>query len=96
MASYVTAKEKSLWGYTKSLAVEMAPFGITANMVSPSITVTNLTSGISARVKEVEAMKSPVRRLATIEDTACQITHLCSREASYINGINLPVTGGPI
>lgn len=95
VASYVAAKQ-ALWGYTKSLAVEMAPFGITANMVSPSITVTNLTSGISARIKEVEAMKSPVRRLATIEDTACQITHLCSREANYINGINLPVTGGPI
>lgn len=95
LAHYVAAKE-ALWGYTKSLSIELAPYGITANMVSPSLTVTKLTAGVSARAKEVEAMKNPVRRLALVEDTAHQIAHLCSDGAGYINGLNFPVTGTPV
>ena len=95
MAAYVTAKE-ALWGYTKSVATDMAHYGITSNMVSPSLTITDLTSEISARVKEVEAMKSPVRRLVTAEDTAYHVAHLCANYSGYINGINLPITSGPI
>ena len=95
MAAYVTAKE-ALWGYTKSVATDMAHYGITANMVSPSLTITDLTSEIPARVKEVEAMKSPVRRLVTAEDTAYQVAHLCADYSGYLNGINLPITSGPV
>jgi 3-oxoacyl-[acyl-carrier protein] reductase len=95
MAAYLSSKE-ALWGYTKALATEMAHYGITSNMVSPGLTITDLTTEISARIKEVEAMKSPVRRLVTAEETAHHVAHLCSDQSSYINGINLPVTGGPV
>jgi len=95
MAAYVTAKE-ALWGYTKSLATDMAHYGITTNMVSPSLTITDLTSDIPVRVKEVEAIKSPMRRLVTVSDTAHQISYLCSDNANYVNGINIPITGGPV
>jgi len=95
MAAYVAAKE-ALWGYTKSLATSMARYGITANMVSPSLTITELTTDVPARVKEVEAIKSPMRRLATVDDTANQISYLCNDNSSYVNGINIPITGGPI
>jgi 3-oxoacyl-[acyl-carrier protein] reductase len=95
MAAYVTAKE-ALWGYTKSVATDMAHYGITSNMVSPGLTITDLTSEISARVKEVEAMKSPVRRLVTAEDTAYHVAHLCADYSGYINGINLPITSSPV
>lgn len=95
MAAYVTAKE-ALWGYTKSVATDMAHYGITSNMVSPGLTITDLTSEISARVKEVEAMKSPVRRLVTAEDTAYHVAHLCADYSGYLNGINLPITSSPV
>jgi len=95
MTAYVTAKE-SLWGYTKSLAADIAKHGITTNMVSPSLTVTDLTVDIPARVKEVEAMKSPMRRLAKVKDTAHQVSYLCSELSGYINGVNIPITGGSI
>ena len=95
MAAYVTAKE-ALWGYTKSVATDMAHYGITANMVSPSLTITDLTTEIPARVKEVEAMKSPVRRLVTAEDTAYHVAHLCADYSGYLNGINLPITSSPV
>lgn len=95
MAAYVSAKE-ALWGYTKSLAVDMAHYGITTNMVSPSLTITELTSEIPARVKEVEAMKSPIRKLVTAEDTAYHVAHLCADHSGYLNGINLPITSSPV
>ncbi len=95
MAAYVTAKE-ALWGYTKSVATDMAHYGITTNMVSPSLTITELTTEIPARVKEIEAMKSPVRRLVTAEDTAYHVAHLCADYSGYLNGINLPITSSPV
>lgn len=95
MAAYVAAKE-ALWGYTKSLAADMAHYGITTNMVSPSLTITELTSEIPARVKEVEAMKSPVRKLVTVEDTAFHVAHICADNSGYLNGVNLPITASPI
>ena len=95
MSAYVAAKE-ALWGYTKSLSTDIAHYGITTNMVSPSLTITELTDNVPARVKEVEAIKSPMRRLVTVNDTASQISYLCSDDASYINGVNIPITGGPV
>ena len=70
--------------------------GITVNMVSPSLTITDLTNDIPARVKEVEAFKNPVRRLVTTIDIASQVVHLCSEDSSYINGVNLPITATPV
>lgn len=95
MAAYVSAKE-ALWGYTKALSSEIARNGITVNMVSPSLTITDLTNDIPARVKEVEAFKNPVRRLVTTSDIASQIVHLCSENSGYINGVNLPITATPV
>ena len=95
MAAYVSAKE-ALWGYTKALSSEIAHNGITVNMVSPSLTITDLTNDIPARIKEVEAFKNPTRRLVTTIDIASQVAHLCSEESSYINGINLPITAAPV
>jgi len=93
-APYVMAKE-SLWGLVKAMAGELGPSRITANMVSPGLTVTELTDGVPARAKEVEARRSPMRRLATPGDTAALITFLASDAAGFINGAHLPVTGGP-
>jgi len=93
LAAYLTSKE-ALWGLVKSMAADLGPSGITTNMVSPSITVTELTAFVPARVKEVAARTNPMRRLATTEDTAEVVAFLASEAAGFINGSNIPVAGG--
>ena len=95
MAAYVTAKQ-GLWGLVRSLALELGPHQITANMMSPGMTITDLTADIPQRMKEAEARKVPVRRLAVPEDIAQTAAFLASDAAAYINGQNLPLTGGPV
>ena len=95
MAAYVAGKE-SLWGLVKALAGELGPKGITCNMVSPGVTVTDLTADLPARLKELHARKSPVRRLATTADSAAVVAFLASEAGGYVNGVNMPVTGGPV
>ena len=94
MTAYMAAKE-ALWGLVKGMATELGPSGITTNMVSPGITATDLTAFMPARTKEVVARTSPMRRLATSQDTAELVAFLASDAAGYINGVNMPVIGGP-
>ncbi len=93
--AYVAAKYAT-WGLVRTYAQELGQYGITTNMVSPGMTVTDLTGNIPSRAKEVEARRSPMRRLAEPADTAALIAFLASDAAGYINGVNLPVTGGPL
>ena len=78
------------------MALELGPMGITSNMISPGMTVTDLTADISIRAKEVEARRNPTRRLATAQDTAELVAFLANSASGYINGANLPVAGGPL
>ena len=91
--------------WSKTLANELGPFGITVNNVLPGFTATDRLDDIIANAgrkmnkTEEEAaafMKSivPARRFAKPEETAFAVGFLASPSASYINGINLPVDGG--
>jgi NAD(P)-dependent dehydrogenase (short-subunit alcohol dehydrogenase family) len=93
MSAYVIAKSAAL-GLMKALAVELAPSGMTVNMISPGLTMTDLTRDYSPRVQMAEAQRNPVRRLALAADAAHLARFLMSDEASFINGAHLPVTGG--
>jgi 3-oxoacyl-[acyl-carrier protein] reductase len=95
LAAYLTAKH-ALWGLVRSLAVELGPHGITSNMISPGMTITDLTAHVPLRMKEVEARTNPMRRLPVGEDTAELVSFLARPEAGYINGVNLPLTGAPV
>jgi len=91
--------------WSKTLAAELGPFGITVNNVLPGATATerldqimiNIGKKIGKSPKEAsELMKSivPARRFAQPEEIAYAVTFLASEAAGYINGINLPVDGG--
>ena len=91
--------------WSKTLANELAPFGITVNNVLPGATSTQrLHSIIESKasktgksIEEVEeAMKKeiPAQRFASAEEVAAAAVFLASPAASYINGINVPVDGG--
>lgn len=92
-SSYLMSKH-ALWGYVKNLAIELGVNGITANMISPSLTISDFTSDISNRAKEVEAMKNPLRRLAVPEDVSETVGYICGDHASFVNGQNIFLTGG--
>ena len=91
--------------WAKTLATELAPFGITVNNILPGATATDRLSSLletrAARenipVEEEEAnwiKEIPVGRIAQPEEIAAAAVFLASPAASYINGINLPVDGG--
>ena len=63
-------------------------------MVSPSLILSDLTQDIPERVKELMAIKNPLGRLASPEDVANTVYFLTKKEAEYINGQNLFITGG--
>lgn len=95
LTHYTTAKS-ALVGFTKSLAVELAPKGINVNMVSPSVIITELTADIPEKVKLMTAAQTPLRRLATPEDVAGAISFLASEKSQYLTGENIRLNGGQI
>ncbi|MGH7177217.1 MAG: SDR family oxidoreductase [Tepidisphaeraceae bacterium] len=91
--------------WARTLAGELAPFGITVNNILPGYTATarlaKLIEGRAQRAnstpKQIERdlMASiPIGRFATPEEIASVVTFLASPAASYVNGVNLPVDGG--
>ena len=91
--------------WSKTLSIELGPFGITANNILPGFTETErLYEIIKVKAQKegtsfdemTEIMKSyaPAKRFAKPEETANAIVFLASDAADYINGINLPVDGG--
>ncbi|MFQ5671489.1 MAG: SDR family NAD(P)-dependent oxidoreductase [Nitrospinales bacterium] len=95
LATYVTAKY-ALVGFSKSLAVELAPFGIQVNMVSPGLTETDLVSGLPDSFKQAIAQQTPMKKNATCGDVSKAIMFLVSDLSDFITGVNLPVCGGNI
>lgn len=95
MADYVTAKY-ALEGLSKALAAEWAGDSIRVNIVSPSITRTELTQFHHERVFRAEALRTPLRRLATPEDIARAVAYLASDDGAFLTGTNLFVTGGQV
>ena len=91
--------------WSKTLSVELAPYGITVNNILPGATKTERLYGLfesrsKASGKTVEEIKTewmgeiPVGRFAEPEELAYAATFLASPMAGYINGINMPVDGG--
>lgn len=100
-ANYSTAKA-GLQGLTKTLAIELGPFGITANAVAPGFIDTEMTRATARRqghdpdqVIEMASKSIPVRRVGQPRDVANVICFLASEEASYVTGQIIYVAGGP-
>ena len=91
--------------WSKTMANELAPYGITVNNVLPGATATDRLSSIistkaSKTEKSIEEVRKemmnevPMKRFAQPEEIAAAVGFLVSKEASYITGINIPVDGG--
>ena len=92
---YVTAKS-ALYGFGKSLAVELSTKGIRVNFVSPGMTETELIANVPEKVRLVTAAKTPLRRLAKPEDVAQAIAFLASDKSDFMTGETLRVNGGQV
>jgi acetoacetyl-CoA reductase len=92
-ANYAASKA-GLFGFTKSLALEMAPRGITVNCVAPGFIATEMVQAIpeAALAKVIE--KIPQRRLGKPEEVARVVQFLLEDDASYITGAVFAVNGG--
>ncbi|HET8615523.1 MAG TPA: 3-oxoacyl-ACP reductase FabG [Actinomycetales bacterium] len=99
-ANYSTAK-MGLQGFTRTLAIELGQFGITANAVAPGFIVSDMTDGMAARLgitpeqlHEGVAQGTPVRRVGQVDDIARAVEFLAAEESSFITGQTLYVDGG--
>jgi 3-oxoacyl-[acyl-carrier protein] reductase len=79
---------------TKSLALELAPYNVTVNAVSPGYIKTDMTKFSSEQEKRFYLDKIPLRRLGEPDEIADSVLFLCSDKASYITGQVLHVNGG--
>lgn len=93
LADYVTAKYAAL-GLMRALSVEYAGKGLNINAISPGMVETAFLTEVPRVVVEMNAEKNPLGRNATPGDVAPAIRFLLSDAAQYINGANLPITGG--
>ncbi len=92
-ANYAASKA-GLSGLTKTLAKEMAPKGITANVVAPGFIETDMTDVLPEAVKQTARDHTPLKRMGRPEEIAAAVTFLASDAASYITGQTLAVDGG--
>ncbi|MGB0099877.1 MAG: 3-oxoacyl-ACP reductase FabG [Nocardioides sp.] len=99
-ANYSAAK-MGIQGFTRTLGIELGPFGINANAIAPGFIATEMTDATAARLKidvddfrKMNADANPVRRVGYPEDIAAAAAFLSSDEASYITGQTLYVDGG--
>jgi 3-oxoacyl-[acyl-carrier protein] reductase len=101
-ANYATAKA-GLQGFTKTVAIELGQFGITANAIAPGFIVTDMTAATAARVgvdfgefQKAAATQIPVRRVGQPDDVAHVASFLASDGAGFVSGQVIYVAGGPL
>ena len=99
-ANYAAAKA-GLIGFTKTLALELGKFGVTANAIAPGFVETEMTAATAARLGlDFEEWKSsiasdiPLGRIGQPEDVAAVASFLCREEAGYVSGQVIYVNGG--
>ncbi len=98
-----SAAKAGMQGFTKTLAIELGQFGITANAVAPGFIATDMTAATAARMKmsfedfkTAAASQIPVRRIGEPDDIAHTISFLVSEGAGFVSGQVIYVAGGPL
>ena len=98
-----SAAKAGMQGFTKTLAIELGQFGITANAVAPGFIATDMTAATAARVgmsfediQQAVAEQTPVRRVGQPADVANVISFLVSEGADFVSGQVIYVAGGPL
>jgi 3-oxoacyl-[acyl-carrier protein] reductase len=93
-AANYAASKGGLLSMGKSLAREVARYGITVNAVSPGLIDTPLVAALPAKTRAQHRAQIPLQRFGTPADVAAAVTFLVSEQAGYITGATLTVDGG--
>ena len=88
------ASKAGMTGFTKSLALEVASRGVTANVVAPGFIQTAMTDALTEDQRAELVKKVPAGVMGQVEDIAAAVVYLASPEASYVTGATLHVNGG--
>jgi 3-oxoacyl-[acyl-carrier protein] reductase len=92
-ANYAAAKA-GLIGMSKSLAQEVAPRGVTVNVIAPGFVKSAMTDALPEAAKEALMGRIPLARMGRPEDVAAAAVYLASDEAGWVTGATLHVNGG--
>ena len=92
-ANYATAKA-GIFGFTRTLALELAPEGTTSNCVAPGFIRTDMVEELPERVKDTLREDTPLGRLGTVEEIAEVVDFLASDRSSFITGEIIDANGG--
>jgi 3-oxoacyl-[acyl-carrier protein] reductase len=93
--NYAAAKA-GIMGFSKSLAREVGPRGITVNVVAPGFIDTDMTRALPEEQRAALTSQIPLQRLGEPEDIAKTVAFLASDDASYITGQTISVNGGMV
>ncbi|MFF2810231.1 3-oxoacyl-ACP reductase FabG [Streptomyces sp. NPDC058000] len=98
-----SAAKAGLQGFTKTLAIELGKFGVTANAVAPGFIATDMTAATAERVgmefedfKTAAASQIPVQRVGNPDDIANAVAFFTGEAAGFVSGQVLYVAGGPL
>jgi len=101
-ANYSAAKA-GIQGFTKTLAIELGKFGVTANAIAPGFIQTDMTASTAERLGvafddfiKFSAEQIPVQRVGQPEDIAHAVSFLVSEGAGFVSGQVIYVAGGPL
>jgi 3-oxoacyl-[acyl-carrier protein] reductase len=92
-ANYASTKA-GVYGFTKSLAREVANRGVTVNCVSPGFIRTDMTEGLTDEQKDQILSGVPMGKLGEVEDIAKAVKFLASDDSAYVTGQTLHINGG--
>ncbi len=92
-ANYAAAKA-GLIGMSKALAQEVAPRGVTVNVVAPGFIATPMTDKLNEAQKAALLGRIPLARMGEAKDVAAAVAYLASDEASWVTGSTIHVNGG--
>ena len=94
--SNYAASKAALIGFTKSIARELAPRGITVNAIAPGFIETDMTAVLDDKVREEVLGRVPLGRFGSSEDIAHAATFLAMEPTGYVTGQVLTVDGGMV
>ena len=83
-------------GLVKLMAVELGQYGITCNGISPSMFESKLIEKYPKKIREINSIDNPLKKLVTTKDIASVALFLCSEQSSFVNGENIVVSGGQV
>ncbi len=91
---HYAASKAGLIGFTRALAKDLAPFGITVNCVAPGRILTSMTGPAESENNTIGLQRIPVSRLGNPDDIAAAVGYLVLEDASFVTAATLDVNGG--